>query len=212
MIGIAITFYNRPAYVSRMLNYIKHTNLENLNVIFCLIDDGSEDEQTTQMVRDFYMPNVPIIKIMKDTNTGVFDSLKTAWDTLENYGCSYLCNLDSDTIMKAKWLQEILKIYHKTDGDRIITGYNSYCHKLTEKFNDYGIKKRIGGINLFFTLEIYHSLVRKCDVKYWDDMVCEEAAKKEVKLISLLPSVIQHIGVFGINCHPDYTDVAHDFI
>lgn len=214
MIGIAITIYNRPAYVARMFDYFQHSDFSELKVMICLIDDNSDHPETIRLIEQFHIDGIATIKIKNRQNQGVFKSLKTAWDMLVSDGCSLLCNLDSDTIMKASWLKTLLSIYQKsaTENDRVVTGYNSYCHPIIRKKGSYGIKNTLGGINLFFDTAIYNSLVSTCDTQYWDDLLCEKAQKNNVTLITALPSVIQHIGVFGLNCHPQYTDVAHDFI
>lgn len=214
MIGIVIPFYERYHYVERMLSYMQHTDVQGIHVIFCLIDDGSQEEITKQLIHDFHIDGVPIIKIMKPKNKGIFDSLRMGWDLLENYGCAYLCNIDSDTIVKAKWLKTVWHTYQKTAHEkaRIVTGYNSSFHSIESQYDGYCIKKSIGGLNMFFDRAVYHSVVRNCDSTYWDDAVCTLSRETGTKLIATLPSVIQHIGVCGVNCFPGYTDAAHDFL
>ena len=214
MIGIAIPFYERYNYAERMLSYIKHTDIQGIHVVFCLVDDGSQEEKIKQLIRDFYIEGVPIIKVMKPENKGIFDSLRTGWDLLEHHGCTYLCNIDSDTIVKAKWLKTVWHTYEKTahEGARIVTGYNSSFHSIERRHEDYCIKKSIGGLNMFFDREVYHLVVRNSDSACWDDTACHLSHKTGTKLIATLPSVIQHIGVCGVNCYPGYTDVAHDFL
>jgi hypothetical protein len=195
-----------------MLSHLALSDFDGLDVVMCFVDDASEDQKTLRLIKEFDVPEVRLMKIYKDKNTGVFKSLKTAWDTLLEHGCTHLTNLDSDTLMKRKWLKTLLSLHDRTEGKRIVTGYNSVLHPLEETCNGYGLKKRIGGINLLFDQKLYRNLVRDCDTQYWDDYLCEQAQYQGVLLIVSLPSLIQHIGIYGLNCRPDSMDFAKDYV
>ena len=213
-VGLVITTYNRPEYLSRSLDSIAKSNIENTVVI--IIDDASDNERTKQLIIDFKLPsNIKILKIFKEQKKefAVHESLKLAWDILnDHYKVSYLCNIDSDTLVKKTWLQQLQSFFkreYKKQGPLIVTGFNTNNHPVLEEKEDYYIKKTIGGINMFFKAgNFYKDIVRpnlKIEVPEekpnlitgWDWFLMWKMQALTYPILCTKPSVVQHIGEQG---------------
>lgn len=118
-----------------------------------IVDDASDRKETLSLIKDFSIANVPVIKIFKQERNGfaVHHSLQVGWDLLsEKYHCHYLCNLDSDALVTNNWMNRLLALY-KTQrskrGPLIVTGFHAHSHPVLKEYDDYRIKKSIGGLN-----------------------------------------------------------------
>jgi glycosyltransferase involved in cell wall biosynthesis len=216
-IGLVMTTYNRPHFLRRCLDTLHSSFLDN--VIILLVDDGSDDEETLAILHSFSIPNVPIIKAFRLQKDGcrMYENLCYGWDLLcKQYACTYLCNLDSDTIVKKHWLSELQAVYEierPAQGPLIVTGFNAEPHPIIKPMKRYYVKKSIGGINLFFDQMIYDEIVRPhlTDI-YWDWQVVEAMHEHNYPILCTRPSVIQHIGQEGLWSSPHRVyDVAIDY-
>ncbi|MEM7530778.1 MAG: glycosyltransferase family A protein [Chloroflexota bacterium] len=200
-IGLVVTTYNRPDYLKRCLASLKNSDLTETIVL--LVDDGSEDAQTLEMIRAFEMADVPVLKAFRRQKEGcaMYENLRYGWDLLaEQYNCTYLCNLDPDTLVRKAWLQKIHHLYRseQAGGPLIATGFNAHQHPILSQEKGIYHKQSIGGINLFFDRELYEQIVRPSlfDIK-WDWRVVQEMQKQNYRILCTRPSVIQHIGREG---------------
>jgi len=215
-IGLVITTFNRPHYVEKCLNSLQNSVLDN--VIIVIVDDASDMEETISLIKDFSMPNVPVIKIFKQERDGfaVHHSLQVGWDLLsEKYHCHYLCNLDSDALVTNNWmnrLSALYKIQRPKRGPLIVTGFHAHSHPVLKEYDDYRIKKSIGGLNMFFDLQLYQKIIRPNLVLCWDDDVVKAMQVFKYSILCTKPSVIQHLGKMGhwSNIESGY-DMAFDF-
>ena len=215
--GIAIACYNRPEYVEEHFTSLKKTVLND--VCICIIDDKSVDMKTIDLIKSFNIDNVKIDKIYSNKNEGIGKTLIKAFDILYPK-CDYLIVLDSDTILNKYWLEKLQKAHDDAVNsdlnyeDYIATGFNcqqSCGHKTIKTYDNFIVKKTIGGINMFFKKELYPKILKECLQKSeWDWCVCG----KMPGFISTNPSVVQHIGRIGScpHAHLKIYDKAEDFI
>ena len=100
-----------------------------------------------------------------------------------------------------------------TDAQLILTGFNTASHDTVSRFDEYEIKKTVGGINLFFHRSLYHKIVRPelRDIN-WDHALSEKIASVNGSVVAVVPSVVQHIGESGLWSRPGEFDVSVDFI
>ena len=171
-----------------------------------------KDEETENVIKEFNIDGVKVIKIFKEKHGNMYDSYRKGFDLLVEKECKYLCCLDSDTIVSKNWIDKLKETFNLVDGEhKIITGFNSNrTHNTIFETDKYRIKKTIGGVNMFFSVETYKNIIRDCLVHLeWDFMVCE----KDVLIVSTKPSVVQHIGEEGLwsNKEAGY-DYSNDFI
>lgn len=221
-IGLVIPTCNRPDYLRTCFASLQQSRLEN--VIVVVVDDASHIQETVDLVRSFSMPDVPVVKILKQQwqDFAVHDSLRIGWDfSFTSFNCRYLCNLDSDTIVKIDWFNRLRDLYRRERPKRgpiIVTGFNSNRHPVLGEGDDYYLKETIGGLNMLFDLPLYQKIIRP-NLKYemdtqvgWDWFVVGAMQKMEYPILCIKPSVIQHIGKLGrfSNLSNGY-DVALDF-
>ncbi|MFX0094989.1 MAG: glycosyltransferase family A protein, partial [Candidatus Hodarchaeota archaeon] len=95
--------------------YVKKDYLDNHKELYNKLRELESDaaqhkpnSKTEEIVRSFIIPDVPIIKIFKKYHGNMYDSLKQGWDLLfKVFQCTYLVSLDSDTLVKQNWLDEL---------------------------------------------------------------------------------------------------------
>lgn len=209
-IGIVITVYNRPEYFSKMLDSFKKSNFPS-DVELFMVNDNSNDVVVNRLFNDFSLPDVKITKIKNDRNQNMFFGLKLGWDYFYNNEFDILANIDSDVIVKPYWVQILLQLY-KLFPDRIISGFNTLHHPISETFPKYHTKASIGGVNFLFDRETYPSikeLIKDCQ---WDWSVCYFMQKTMKSFIVSNPSVIQHIGASSTLRSHTRNDVANDYV
>lgn len=233
-VGIAIATYNRPHYADLTLESLKASDLQS--VVVCLVDDASQNPKLIEILKQFELEEIPIYKAFKSRNRGVGHSLRLAWDFLSPH-CNYLCNLDSDALVKPNWLLSLKELYEQytkdhIDYNTIATGFHTSGHKLVTTEQPYRIKQTIGGINMFFKTTLYQAYVRESLVDPdWDYSVVEKLYQwkpgtaycvKQLDydqpqipyksaLICTNPSVIQHIGSEGSHGNLFAFDIAEDY-
>lgn len=175
-------------------------------------------DQTVQLVSDFALETVPLVKITKYKHGNMYESLRIGWDLLIGvFNCDYLCCLDSDTVVKKEWLArltEVDQLARKARAERFVisTGFNSNKHLVTRTCDRYFIKDTVGGINLLFRQAEYQEIVRpSLDQVNWDWSLVDQCRKREGVFICTKPSVIQHIGEQGLWSRGKDFDRASDF-
>lgn len=207
--GIVITTFNRPEYLRQLLSSLTGVKAEIL-----IVDDASTDKETLALIK-------PYRRIIKQTNTGVSDSVRIGFEELFKT-CDVVMNLDSDAIVRPDFIEVLLNL-HRRFPSHIITGFNCKTrnangterHRLIEQHSDYNLKATVGGINLLFSKETYNlyakpALEQTAKGGNWDHECCK---RSKLPIVSADPSVIQHIGMkssLGHTTH-EQPDTAEDF-
>jgi GR25 family glycosyltransferase involved in LPS biosynthesis len=212
--GIVMPTYNRPDYLKYTLQSLKISNTSVFDIIFIIFDDGSENISTIELLKNFNLENIPIIKIYTNrlklvkskegTNTLLPGScypysIKFGYEFIFRLNCKYAINIDSDAMVTHDWLLSINNFCSKfNSNDRfILSGFRSdgTTHKIIEEFKDYYIQNGFGGINIIFNKKTFYEVIYNqiYDHAYdWYTMrVCE---KQNIKIYLLKPSIVQHIG------------------
>ncbi len=219
--GIILCCFDRPEYLEKTLDSLKKSNLDN--TIICIIDDHSSNSKTIDLIQNFTIPGIDIIKIRNKSNIGINHSLLKGFNKIYPL-CEYMTNIDSDVIMKSNWLDKLYKTYISTEKydinayEFIVTGFNcKKCHhKIIKSYPEFHIKRSIGGINMFFHRNIYDTLFKdiltNSPKNYgWDWNIVNKSNELNIKLITTNPSVIQHIGYKGLNSNETMADIAEDY-
>lgn len=220
-IGLAITAYNRPQYLRRMLDHLRASVLND--TIVAIVDDASTSPETRQLVRDLSLASTPVVKIFRERRRGfaVHEALRDAWDLLvDEYHCPLVTNLDSDVIMKPEWLERVTTLFLRERarlGPLIVTGFHSRDTPIISEEGDYCIKLAVGGPHMFFDASLYRDVVRP-NLRYepttevgWDHFVVDQMYALGYPLLAVRPSVVQHIGAVGRFSSPEKYDVADDY-
>lgn len=217
-IGIVVACFNRPEYLTQTLQNLQEKQFgDGLNIELVIIDDcGGEEAES--LIDSFHRHDVLVMRIRLPKNSGIAKVLSFGWKLLSQRGCDYLCNLDSDVILKDNWLQTLYTTYQEASDllnrpNLILTGFNTKNHRIKMKYPSFYIKKSLGGINLFFPTEMYHKCVSEAlkQGNQWDWTLVTLAKLNRIPLICTKPSVIQHIGINSSIEDRDGYDVAEDF-
>lgn len=221
--GCVIPTFERQEYVTDTMLSISESFITK-ETIFIVIDDCSENDIVIPEV--FYKRKFNYIRIKKNKNLGVANSLAIGFDILNLLGCEYFINLDSDVEVSKNWLISLHKTFDSFNNKKcIVTGFNGINHKIIKKTNYFNIKESIGGINLFFHRDIYN-IIRNSLTEYesplnFDDILNNEECygknpkihpiyngwdwslnticnNSQISFVSSPKSVIQHIGKFGL--------------
>ena len=212
--------YNRPQFLEDTLKSLAESDLTNS--IICIIDDCSSNSKTIELINNFYIPGVKIIKKRNSKSIGISKSLSNGFEIVYHLA-EYLTNIDSDTIMKKDWLNKLKTTYKEVKetildvNDVIITGFNcTNCknHPIIKTYDKFNIKRSIGGVNMFFRKQLYPELFKnalRVGFNGWDLKVIQKARNINILPIATIPSVIQHIGSTGLNSKKNRYDFAADF-
>jgi len=143
------------------------------------------------------------------------DSYVIGFDLLKDvFNIKFMCTLDSDTIHKENWLITLKNVYennYKQVKGLLLTGFNTHAHKIIKEHDNFYEKESIGGISMFFETRLYNEYIRNKFIhnkNEWDWEVVHETNRRDYKIYCTKPSVIQHIGRFGMNVSHDH---AFDF-
>lgn len=215
-IGIIIPCYNRPEYLKRCLESVAETITDSdMDICTILHDDGSRDKEIKQIIEDYDICKLGLLKCVHPENEGVKSVLYASCETLLLLGREILVVLDSDAIVKPNWLQTLLKLKSEHPNN-IVSGFNSMNtnkdgslrNPIIEEHDNYYLKKHCNGINMCMNKHDYETHVRPALQKpgNWDF----NSTNKDGFIISK-PSVIQHIGLVSSMGHNDNPDVAYDF-
>jgi hypothetical protein len=210
-VGIIIPVFNRSEYLSRFLKSLNQCDMTDCLIIFVdesMTKDVNEDKHAVRNMIEKYICPTPdktgVIKIFKRCHGNMFDSILIGLDIVSHF-CDYACTIDSDTIHKPNWIAKCLQTYTAVKIDHpnkpiLISGFNTVNanrHNVLEKRNEYTIKNTVGGCTLFFSSEIYFSIIRFTLNSYkWDTNLVQHLKKIHGGVIAVTnPSVVDHIGL-----------------
>jgi glycosyltransferase involved in cell wall biosynthesis len=221
--GLVIPTFNRSDYVRACFASLRKSRFPEGTVVV-VVDDDSQEQETIELARFFSLPGVPVIKIFRQQSRHftVHESLRTGWDFLvERFNCPYLCNLDSDALVKENWLTQLRDLYRREREKRgpiIVTGFNADSHPVLGEEEGFCHKESIGGLNMFFDGDLYRTVVRP-NLRFdeetqvgWDWFTVWAMQRLGHPFLCLKPSVVQHIGESGRNSGAEVGyDRAPDF-
>lgn len=232
--GCIISFYNRKDFVLNTFESLNNSFLPD-NLLFIIIDDGSSDQFPVYLNHDYILlkkkKNYGISHslvvgwdLINLLNIEYFINLDSDVKVSSNW-ISALFNAHS--------------LHSKLNSNFLATGFNGVCHKIIQNKKNYSIKQTIGGVNLFFSKSMY-TLVRKSLTSLqrvpasvdeildslelygsnpklhpvytgWDWALMSICEKEKIDLICTSPSVVQHVGSYGLTSSPNFTEVSLDF-
>jgi hypothetical protein len=220
--GIVIPTFGRLEYVSKSLESLRDSNLSKNDTLIVIVDESNtkevdkDKEETKEWIEKFDIDGIAIIKIFKNRHGNMFDSLLIGLDLIYQK-CKYVMNLDSDTIHKKGWLDNVKYVYELVENDYpskliVVTGYNSNHHEIEEKRERYIIKKSLGGCHLFFRSIDYVNYLRYTLISNkWDTNLYEQVKRLGGVLVSTNPSTIEHIGEISSVRSEKNTDKSIDY-
>jgi len=214
--GIIITTYNRHEYLWHCFESLKRADLTGCVVV--IVDDCSTDYKTRNLVAEFSLLGMDVIKIWNTKNEGVKSSTRKGVETVL-HRCDMFMTLDGDAIVRKDFVKKILGL----PKDGISTGFHcttknlngSERHRIVGETDGYYLKESVGGINMCFSKKAYFDHIEPTFHKHgnWDHESCKSLNATGKYVYCVKQSVVQHIGFnsamgHGITEHPD---VADDF-
>lgn len=118
-VTIIIPVYNVEKYLSRCLNNVINQTYSNIEII--LVNDGATDN--SQVICEEYKKKDDRIKLLVKENGGLSDA--------RNYGIpyatgDYIAFIDSDDMIHTSYIEYLLNLIEKYNGDISICGYQSF--------------------------------------------------------------------------------------
>jgi glycosyltransferase involved in cell wall biosynthesis len=225
-IGLLVTTYNRPQYLRQCFESIKRADLSQISTVW-IVDDYSSDNQTLKLIQEFELSGIEVVKAFSRENRTVKGSLLFALEKMFD-GCDMVINLDGDAIVKPNFVGALVDLKNKRPLS-IVTGFNcttrnrngSIRHEIVEAYDDFNLKKSVGGINMLFDKSQYEKYVRPALAECltyggnWDHKTCIRLNLDGHLVACTVPSVVQHIGIessMGHSAGGEPPDVADDFI
>ena len=202
--------YNRPNYLQLTLQSLNKSDID-LSYKKIIYDDASTDKKT-----------ISILNKCKNRYNIIFNnknykqqSMIKALELIENEDFDYLCYLDNDAIVNKNFIKKCIYTYKKIKKEQqlnnsqiILSGFDTKNHKIINKYNDYNLKKSIGGIHMFF-----HKNLLKNIKNWW--VINEDwgiVNNFKGKLFTTNPSIVQHIGKIGDHSSKNNYDLSNNFI
>lgn len=225
-VALLLTTFNRPKYLSECLDSLRCTDLSKVQTIL-IVDDASTDKETLQLIDDFYIEGVEIIRHLKTQNKSIKDSLLFGFDFLFQHGINTVVNLDSDAIVSNDFIDRLLHLKNKYPAS-IVSGFNcntlnkngTVRHKHLYKEEDAVFRESVGGINMCIQREQYLKYVKPALQHTlqlggnWDNATCINSMKDSLPVAVTVPSCCQHIGCNSSMNHGaggEPMDISEDF-
>jgi glycosyltransferase involved in cell wall biosynthesis len=213
-VGVFISSYNRPEYLRETLDSLRLAHIpEGTEII--IVDDASTDIETLTLIKEYNY-------IRSNKNLSIRNSIQVGFEFLFSKGCDLVINLDSDTNVRADFIESLTNL-HQRFPCHIITGFNCTTknrngrirHHILSEGDGYNVKRSVGGVNMAANKEVYEKYIKPGCLKggNWDHEACKISEADGKGIICAVPSVVQHIGFKSSMGHSNIEkpDVADDF-
>lgn len=207
---LLIRSYNRPEYLETTLKSVLESDIDLCYKRY-IYDDASDDDKTNNILINNDYINISkkeFIVIKDDVNHGCKMSYIKALNYIKDNNDDddfILCTIDNDVIVKPDFISIILKEYDNIylqyqTYNFILTGFNPTNAHLTkwEEFESYYRKETCGAVNFVFHISFADFIIT-----YWfEDLdwgVNWAMKDRNMPLLCLKKSILNHIGYYGIN-------------
>lgn len=213
--------YNRPEYLRKTLEYLEKSDLDDYCSEKYIYDDASDNIETLNILNN-YKNKYNILYNTKNYKQKSFVKFMEYIETINTEKIDFICYLDNDALVTNDLLKRCIDTFelikkerNKTNNEIIVSGFNTKKHPIAKIYNNYVLKKTIGGIHMFFHKSLLNSIKNwwdnpRGDWKYdYDWGVCHFFNKNGGEIYCLKPSVVQHIGFYGCwsNGNPDRSEI-----
>ena len=121
-VSVIITNYNHGKYLKQSIESIKRQTYKNFEII--LIDDGSTDPYTKEVLDEISWEDDSITTILNETNKGKWAVLN---QVIENITTPYFMVHDADDVALAQKLEVHVKAIEKLGSCHTLVGFH-HCH------------------------------------------------------------------------------------
>lgn len=232
--GCVISLYNRNELVLNTFNNLNNSFLPD-DLLFIIVDDGSIEDLSICLNHDYiFLKKKKNYGISHSLVVG-WDLINLL--DIE-YFINLDSDIDVSTNW-ISMLFSTHTLYDKLNSNFLTTGFNGANHKVLQKEHSYNIKESMGGINLFFHKNMYKSVRKSLTsleiiptcidevlqnlelygtnpklhniYKGWDWGLMSICKEEKINLISTSPSVVQHLGNYGLTSNSNFTEISLDF-
>lgn len=221
---LLIRSHNRPEYLEKTLKSVLESDIDLCYKRY-IYDDGSDNDKTNQILINNDYINVygkEFIVMKDDINQGCKMSYVKALDFIkennDNNSDLIICTIDNDVVVKPDFISIILNEYenicnHYQSKEILLTGFNpTNAHlNMIEDFGSYYRKETCGGVNFIFHISFLDFIKTNWYVHDNDWGVNWAMKDRNMPLLCLKKSVVNHIGLFGLNSFGITTDEDCNF-
>ena len=211
---LLIRSHNRPDYLEQTLKSVLQSDIDICEKRY-IFDDCSDNEKTNEILSNKNYINVPgkeFIVLKNDTNQGCKLSYIKALDYIKidnnNQENLLICTIDNDVIVKSNFISTLLNEYqniynHYNSYEILLTGFNPTNSHLNiiEDFGSYYRKQSCGGVNFVFHIKFLDFIKT-----FW-----EENLDWGMPLLCLKKSILNHVGLNGLNSSQNHIDEDTNF-
>jgi len=112
-VSVVIPCYNQGKYLDETVNSVLAQSYDDYEIV--IVNDGSTDEFTNEMLRDYRRPKT---KIIHTDNQGVSAARNTA---IRSAAGTYILPLDGDDLIGTEYLQKAVEVLDGNRGIGIVT-------------------------------------------------------------------------------------------
>lgn len=150
-ISVIIPCYNQGQYLLETLDSLYQQTYQDFDII--IVDDGSTDEETKQILKELDNPK---IKIIRSSNQGLSNARNLG---IQNSQSKYILPLDADDKIEKTYLCDAYQYFNKNPNTTLI-----YC-----------LARKFGEVNEFWELPKYNRITQK----YYNQIFCTAMYKRE---------------------------------
>ncbi len=110
--GIVLPTFNSPEYLENLLNSLKHVLYDGYKILFIIFDNESTDIKTINIIKNFNLIKIPIIKLYctyTNCDKKILQSylLRFGFDILFRLGCKTSINICSNIVVSKNFIKDI---------------------------------------------------------------------------------------------------------
>ena len=169
LISVIIPCYNQGEYLKEAVTSVLNQEYDNIEII--VVDDGSTDQKTLQILNNFKFPKS---RLIRQKNSGLSIARNTGIDSSNG---SYIIPLDCDDKLNSNYISKCISYIKRNPGIGIvytnIKVFGDYDDKvkLNQIDNISLLYKNSVSVTAFFKRSVFEDIKRKNNYGYNPNMV-----------------------------------------
>ncbi len=212
-IGMAILAYERPDYLELCLDSLFSSDIQNYDITFLIIDDGSKDPRVREIINKPRPPKYKIIRQFtpkgpNNAGAAINKAIRKLYeiDQFDIIGWS-----DPDALYHPDWLKKTLEIclWAKRNHSKHILGpfssfnssdyiYHQVLGTFSSPHGNYVVKRQMGMLNYFYFREDFENLGYFEENPDDETLMTNKFEQLGVRNFCTETSYIEHLGQISI--------------